>query len=97
MTKRRGEKYLLLRQVGLLTAVPFVLAVAPLIGYFIGAFLDRKLGTSPVLMIVMIVLGFVAGARQVYRLVVLASRETDEGEGEGPDGSPDEGEDEGPG
>jgi len=78
--KRNGEKYDLIRQVGLLTAVPFVLAVAPLIGYFFGAFLDRKLGTSPVFMIVLIVLGFIAGARQVYRLVRLASRDAEEGE-----------------
>ena len=45
--KRNGEKYDLIRQVGLLTAVPFILAVAPLIGYFFGSYLDRKLGTSP--------------------------------------------------
>ena len=80
MQKRNGEKYDLIRQVGLLTAVPFILAVAPLIGYFFGSYLDRKLGTSPVFMIVLIVLGFVAGARQVYRLVRLASRDAEEGE-----------------
>lgn len=77
MNKRRDEKYTLFRQVGLLTAVPFVLAVAPLLGYFFGAFLDRRLGTSPVFMIFMIVLGFVAGARQVYNLVRLSSRDVD--------------------
>jgi F0F1-type ATP synthase assembly protein I len=74
---KRGEKYVLIRQVGLLTAVPFVLAVAPLIGFFAGRFLDQKLGTDPWLMIILIVLGFVAGARQVYRLVRLASTEVD--------------------
>ena len=77
VNKRRDEKYALLRQVGLLTAVPFVLAVAPLLGYFFGAFLDRRLGTGPVFMILMIVLGFVAGARQVHNLVKLASRDPD--------------------
>lgn len=77
VSKRRDEKYVLLRQVGLLTAVPFVLAVAPLLGYFFGAFLDRKLGTSPVFMIIMIVLGFIAGARQVYNLVQRASQDVD--------------------
>lgn len=77
VSERKGEKYVLMRQVGLLTAVPFVLAIAPLIGYFVGSFLDRKLGTGPVFMIILIVLGFVAGARQVYRLVQLASQEPD--------------------
>jgi ATP synthase protein I len=78
VTKRRGEKYALIRQVGILTAVPFVLAIAPLIGYFFGSFLDRRLGTSPAFMIIMIVLGFVAGFRQVYFLVRRASGEGDE-------------------
>ncbi len=75
--QRDGEKYDLIRQVGLLTAVPFVLAVAPLLGFFFGSYLDRKLGTGPVFMIVFIVLGFVAGARQVYRLVRQASEGVD--------------------
>lgn len=88
VTKRPGEKYDLIRQVGLLTAVPFILAIAPLIGYFFGTFLDRRLGTSPVFMIIMIILGFVAGGRQVYRLVNLASRESDrEDQGRPPPGS----------
>ncbi len=77
-----------MRQVGLLTAVPFVLAVAPLIGYFLGSFLDEKLGTAPVLMIVMIVLGFVAGGRQVLRLVRLASMDVDDENNGEPDQGP---------
>lgn len=78
MEKRKEEKYALVRQVGLLTTVPIILAVAPLLGYFLGRYLDRKLGTDPWFMTGLILLGFVAAARQVYRLVQLASRDEDE-------------------
>jgi len=73
MTKRsksgEDEKYSLIRRAGLLTAIPLILAMSPVIGFFMGDFLDSKLGTGPYLMIVFVVLGFVAGAREVYRLV----------------------------
>ncbi len=73
MTKRsksdEDEKYSTLRRAGLLTAIPLVLAIAPVIGFFMGDFLDKKLGTEPYLMIVFVVLGFIAGAREVYKLV----------------------------
>lgn len=73
MTKRstsdEEEKYSRIRKAGLLTAIPLVLAIAPVIGFFMGDFLDDKLGTEPYLMIVFVVLGFIAGAREVHRLV----------------------------
>ncbi len=73
MTKKPGsdedEKYSTLRRASLLTAIPLILAIAPVIGFFIGDFLDKKLGTEPYLMIVFVVLGFIAGAREVYKLV----------------------------
>jgi ATP synthase protein I len=72
MTKRSSsedEKYSTMRRVGLLTTIPLILAISPVIGFFIGDFLDGWLGTEPYLMIVFVALGFVAGAREVYRLV----------------------------
>ena len=63
------EKYSTMRRAGLLTAIPLVLAIAPVIGFFMGDFLDGWLGTAPYLMIVFVVLGFIAGAREVHRLV----------------------------
>jgi len=72
--KKRSEssedgKYSLIRRAGLLTAIPLVLAISPVVGFFIGDFLDKRLGTEPYLMIVFVVMGFGAGAREVYRLV----------------------------
>jgi F0F1-type ATP synthase assembly protein I len=75
MGKKPEDKYAMLRQAGLVTVIPFVLLVSPVVGYFIGGFLDRKLHTS-FLWIVFIVLGFVAGVREVYRIIVRISKET---------------------
>ena len=67
-----------LRPVGLLTAIPFVIMFGPLIGYFVGEWLDRKLDTEPYLMVTLIVLGFIASGREVWGLIKRASRETDD-------------------
>jgi F0F1-type ATP synthase assembly protein I len=69
------EKARLARQVGVLTAIPFVLLSGPAIGYLLGSWLDRRLGTDPVLLIVCILLGFVASGRETYRLIQMASRD----------------------
>jgi ATP synthase protein I len=63
------QKYSRIRRAGLLTSIPLVLAIAPVIGFFMGDFLDDRLGTEPYLMIVFVVLGFIAGAREVHKLV----------------------------
>ena len=72
--KKSEEKYSMLRQAGLAATRPVLLVVSPVIGYFLGRFLDARLGTS-FLWIVLMGLGFVAGAREVYRIIVRISRE----------------------
>lgn len=49
--------------------VPLVMAISPLVGWFIGSWLDEHLGTSPYLLYTFLVLGFIAGFREVYRLI----------------------------
>ncbi len=63
------------RQVGVLTAIPFVLLSGAGIGYLVGSWLDRRFGTDPAFVIVFLLLGFVAGGKETYRLIQLASRE----------------------
>ena len=75
MGSRPEDRYSMLRQAGLVTLIPFLLLVSPLVGYFIGRFLDRRLHTS-FLWIIFLGLGFVAGAREVYRIIVRISKES---------------------
>lgn len=65
-----------MRSIGILTAIPFVMLFGPLLGYFAGDWLDKKFGTEPWLMLLMLVLGFVAAGREVWTLIQRASRDT---------------------
>jgi F0F1-type ATP synthase assembly protein I len=57
-----------LRSAGLLLSIPTILIVAPLVGFFLGNWLDRRFKTSPWLVIVGLILGFVAAGRETYRI-----------------------------
>lgn len=62
-----------LRQLSLLSTVPAILFAAPLVGFFVGRWADKKLGTEPFLLIVGVVLGFVAAGVETYNLVKKSS------------------------
>ena len=49
------------------------MAAGPVVGYFLGHWLDGKLGSGPYLMIVFVGFGFAASGREVYRLLKQAS------------------------
>lgn len=74
----KKEKYRLYRQLSLLGIIPAMLAVGPLIGLFAGRWLDEKLGTEPYLMYVLVVLGFVAAGKEVYRIIKRVSDSLDD-------------------
>ncbi len=67
--KDNKEKIRLYRQLSLIGIIPAMLAVGPLIGLFVGKWLDKKLGTDPYLMWVLIFLGFIAAGKEVYRII----------------------------
>jgi len=75
LLKRKDDKSAGYRQIGFLTLIPIIMVVAPLLGYFLGSFLDEKLGTGPYLMIVFIVFGFVAAGKEVYELIKRSAKE----------------------
>ena len=83
--QKRNEKdrYWEVRQLGLLSTIPGLLTVSPIVGLLIGRFLDRKLNTDTFLGIVFLVLGFIAGARQVARVIKLAGKEKEKDNGRG--------------
>lgn len=75
MARMSKERARLARQVGVLTAIPFVLLAGPAVGYLAGDWLDRRFGTAPIFLIVLLVVGFAAAGRETYKLILLASRE----------------------
>jgi ATP synthase protein I len=58
-----------LRQAAVFVTIPFVLAIPPVIGWFIGEWLDKKWGTGPILVVIFILLGFAAGIREFLRIL----------------------------
>lgn len=74
MNKKRNDKYSTYRQIGILTTIPMLMAVGPILGYYIGNFLDRTLSTGPYLMVIFIFLGFAASGKGVYDLIKKASQ-----------------------
>jgi len=58
-----------LRSAGLLLAIPTLLIVSPLVGFFAGRFVDDWLGTRPWLSFVGVFLGFAAAGRETYLIV----------------------------
>lgn len=73
--KNEEDRYWAIRQAGLLTTIPVLLAASPIIGLLIGRWIDHKLDTDPIFSIAFLIIGFVAGARQVVRVVKLAGKE----------------------
>jgi ATP synthase protein I len=49
--------------------LPFVLGVPPIIGWYIGDWIDHHFTTAPYGMYIMLVLGLIAGVREFYRIV----------------------------
>jgi len=58
-----------LKQVGLLTAIPFVLLVGPTVGYVLGAALEARWPIAPWGMGVGILFGLIASARVTVQFI----------------------------
>ena len=76
-SNRRDPRYGGLRTAGLLLAIPTLLIVSPLVGFFLGSWVDRWLSTSPWFTIIGLVLGFAAAGRETY-LIYRRSLEEEE-------------------
>jgi F0F1-type ATP synthase assembly protein I len=73
------DPYSALRKGGLLLAIPTLLIVSPMVGFFVGSALDRWLKTPPWIAILGLILGFAAAGRETY---LIYRRYTRESEGE---------------
>lgn len=69
MSSKAPKPSVLVQQVGLLTAIPFVLGSGPLLGWWIGQWLDKKFGTGPLCLVIGLLIGVGASTSQVGRLV----------------------------
>jgi ATP synthase protein I len=56
------------RKIGAMITIPFVLSVPPIMGWYLGKGLDWLFGTD-FLMYVMLLLGFVGGFRETFRII----------------------------
>jgi ATP synthase protein I len=72
----------LLRTIGVLSAVGIAMVAATVIGLYIGRWLDAFFGTSPWLTALFLLLGIVAGFRNLYQTARHAQQTMDEGDNE---------------
>ena len=63
------DKTGMIQQLAAFVTIPFVLAVPPVVGWWMGSYMDDYFGTAPYLMYLMIVMGFIAGFRELFRIV----------------------------
>ena len=64
--RRKNGQYSGFRTAGLLLAIPTLLIVSPLVGFFLGSLVDRWLKSSPWFGILGLMLGFAAAGRETY-------------------------------
>jgi ATP synthase protein I len=69
--KQDRERYALIRQAAVLSAIPGFLVVPPVVGVLVGRWLDQKFHTAPWLLLVLVILGFASGVRLTARALKL--------------------------
>ena len=77
MTENKPAFYSQVKQLGILTTVPIILLIGPVVGFWIGGWVDRKINTYPWVTIILTLMGFLASGREVARLLKEALREGD--------------------
>ena len=54
-----------------------MLSIPPVAGVLIGRWLDDRAGTSPLLTVVLMIMGFIAGIREVVNVLKKADQDSD--------------------
>jgi len=73
MPGKKDADWKQIKQLGILTTIPIILLVGPVIGFLLGGWIDRKSHIYPWFTIIFVTLGFVASGREVVRLLKEAS------------------------
>ena len=63
------DLYRLLRQAGVFMSIPMLLAAGPMVGYFLGRFLDEKWSIAPWGLVSGLLIGLLAAVRETIRLI----------------------------
>lgn len=63
---KKGEKPGSMKGLAMLSSMGIALAVSTILGLAFGWWLDRLFGTSPLLMIIFMILGVIGGFRSIY-------------------------------
>lgn len=66
---KKTEFYRLTKIWGLISFVPVVLAAGPLAGYFLGDYLEKKIGFAPYLSLVLMGFGFFTSIREIIKIL----------------------------
>lgn len=69
MDQDRKEQFQAIQALGSLGNIGFIVAAAVLLGWFVGTWLDRKLGTAPWLMLACLILGLAGAAVECWRIL----------------------------
>lgn len=67
------DDYSAYRQVAQAMIIPIILVVAPLLGYYMGVWVDKKLDTGNVFRLIGLALGFGAAGKEIYGLIKKSS------------------------
>ncbi|MDO8682123.1 MAG: AtpZ/AtpI family protein [Armatimonadota bacterium] len=70
-----GQDYKWMRKAGLASSIGLLFVVSIVMGWAFGSWLDKKLGTTPWLMLVFTILGIVAGFVEMIRIAQQLAKE----------------------
>lgn len=72
--RKKASFYKWTKMWGLLSFVPVVLAAGPLAGYFLGDYLEKKIGYAPYLSLICMALGFFTSVREIIKILKLVQK-----------------------
>ncbi len=75
--KRKSDLYRWIKIGGLLSFLPFVLAVGPIGGFFLGSYLEHRFGLPAYVSIAFITVGFIASLKETIKIIKIALQTQD--------------------
>ncbi|MDP7250856.1 MAG: AtpZ/AtpI family protein [Planctomycetota bacterium] len=67
--EQKNDLYSGLRQAGVVLSIPMMMAMGPLVGYWIGSWADARYSTTPSWTVVGCLVGFAAGVNETIKAI----------------------------